>query len=76
MSLFRRDDHRGRRPPPPQQLPLAGGGRSPAEGYSAASPSLDVSNTAGAGGASSARGHGTTDNSRYWHPDPDGQTPR
>jgi hypothetical protein len=73
-----RDDHRGRRPPPPRQ---AGGlgrpsGGAPQEGYSAASPSLDVSNTAGGGGASSARGYGTTGASRYWHPDADGETPR
>jgi hypothetical protein len=74
-------DRPGRTPPRPRDVGAVGADgarRHSTEGYSAASPSMDVSNTAGAGGASSQRGHGSVneDRSRYLHPDPDGQIPR
>jgi hypothetical protein len=52
--------HRGSQPPLPQQVPWTDITPPPAEGYAGgASPSMDVSNTAGTGGASSVRGYGT-----------------
>jgi hypothetical protein len=68
----------GRKPPAPQQAPWQGSTwQPPAEGYSAASPSMDLSNMAGINGASSYHGHGSDPrSSRFWHPDPDGEIPR
>jgi hypothetical protein len=68
----------GRRPPSPQQVPFTSSWTPSPEGYSfGASPSLDLSNTAGVNGASSYHGHGSnTSASRYLHPDEDGQVPR
>jgi hypothetical protein len=66
-------------PPRPRQVPKPAFEDLPTEGYAGgASPSMDVSNTAGTGGASSYRGHGTVnpERSRYWHPDPDNEIPR
>jgi hypothetical protein len=74
-------DRPGRQPPRPtqHQIGRTGAGGSRKEGYSGgASPSMDVSNTAGAGGASSYRGHGSVneERSRYLHPDDGYDIPR
>jgi hypothetical protein len=52
--------------------------QAPQEGFpGGASPSMDVSNIAGAGGASSRRGYGTYgQSSRYWQPESDNEVPR
>jgi hypothetical protein len=68
-----------RRPPRPTFIPRHDFDPLPPEGYAGgASPSMDVSNTAGTGGASSRRGYGRTNTgaSMYWYPDPDDQIPR
>lgn len=68
----------GRTPPRPHQKEWNAVWQEPGEGFAGgASPSMDVSNVAGAGGASSRRGYGTDPtNRRYWHPETDADLPR
>jgi hypothetical protein len=68
-----------RSPPPVQRIPWAGSAPTTGEGFSGgASPSMDVSNIAATGGASSRLGYGShSKNTRYLHPDTDvGGAPR
>lgn len=64
----------GREPPQPLMIPAPGRIGQFAEGYAGgASPSMDVSNIAGSGGASSRRGYGTNaTGGRYWQPEDEG----
>jgi hypothetical protein len=68
----------GRIPNGPQRVAWSSVWEPPGEGYSSqSSPSLDVSNIAGAGGASSLKGYGSYGHpGRYWASEGEDEVPR
>jgi len=68
----------GRVPPSPRKVQWSHVWEAPQENYAGgASPSMDVSNIAGTGGASSRRGYGSYGHpGRYWASETDTEVPR